>query len=97
MINITNTVITRQGETKTANARYQLEYSVSGGELTRVSASVFEADGKENERYLGNIYFEGGAVNCSLQNGVGTARYFIDFEAFMEEIQNDVKQLTIPN
>jgi hypothetical protein len=70
-MNITNTVITRQGEAKTGNARYQLEYSVSGRELTRVSASVYEADGKENECYLGNIYFENGSVNCSLQAGTG--------------------------
>jgi hypothetical protein len=50
-MNITNTVITRQGEATTANARYQLEYSVFGGELKRVSASVFETDEKENEVY----------------------------------------------
>jgi hypothetical protein len=96
MINITDTVITRHGEAKTANARYQIEYSISGGELKRVSASVFEANGKENEAYLGNIYFDHGSVNCSLQAS-GTARYFVDFEDFMEEIKEDVKQLTINN
>jgi hypothetical protein len=94
-MNITNTIITRQGEAKTANARYQLEYSVSGGELSRVSASVYQADEKENEVYLGNIYFDSGSVNCSLQAGTKTARYFVDFEEFMEEIKNDVKQLTL--
>jgi hypothetical protein len=97
MINITNTVITRHGEAKTVNARYQIEYSVSGGELTRVSASIFESSSGENpnEVYLGNIYFDNGSVNCSLQAGTKAALYFVDFEDFMEEIKKDVKQLTV--
>jgi hypothetical protein len=97
-MNITNTIITRQADATTGNARYRLEYSIVGGALTRVSASVFQtpAEGGTEELYLGNIYFEGGSIGCSLQSGVKTARFFEDFEGLLTEINKDVKE-TIKN
>lgn len=92
-MNITNTIITRQADAKTGNARYRLEYSIAGGALTRVSASVFRtsAESATEEAYLGNIYFEGGSIGCSLQSGVKTARFFEDFENLLAEINEDAK------
>jgi hypothetical protein len=96
-MNITNITLTKQATAKTSNANYQLEYSTSNGSLTRVSASISEPDENQNEIYLGNIFYENGAMNCSLQVNAKAARFFEDFEGFMTEIQADVKQLKITN
>jgi hypothetical protein len=96
-MDITNTVITRSGEAKTANARYQIEYSVAGGVLTRISASITHPAqaGNSNETYLGNIYWDNGNINCSFQMTAKAGKFLEDFEGFIEEIKEDVKQLNI--
>ena len=96
-MNITNTIITRKGEAKTANARYQIEYSVVDGVLTRISASISEPAQEENtnEIYLGNIYWDNGNINCSFQMTAKAGKVFEDFENFLTEIQADADKLKI--
>jgi hypothetical protein len=96
-MNITNIIVTKQATAQTNNANYQLEYSVSNGILTRVSASISEWDKNRNEVYLGNIFFDNGAINCTLQVNAKAARFFEDFEGFMTEIKADVLKQTSKN
>jgi hypothetical protein len=93
-MNITNTIITKQATAETVNARYSLEYSVSNGVLTRVSASISETGENQNEIYLGNIFFDNGAINCSLQVHASAAKFFEDFETFLVQIKADVATFT---
>ena len=96
-MNITSTTIIRQGEVKTENAKYGIEYSVTGGVLSHVSASVSKSDQEENpsDIYLGNIHWDRGNVNCAFQTGVNAGKLFDDFENIVEEIKRDVKLLKI--
>jgi hypothetical protein len=91
-MNITNITLTKQATAETGNARYQLEYSVSNGVLTRVSATISERDKNGNEVYLGTIFSDNGAINCSLQASAKAARFFEDFEGFMEEIKAEAEK-----
>ena len=96
-MNITNTIITRQGETTTANARYQLEYNVTNGILNRISATLSELPSDDNPDglYIGNIFWENGSVNCSFQMTMKAVKFFEDFENFMTEIKADAEELSI--
>ncbi|GAB6119729.1 hypothetical protein [Dysgonomonas termitidis] len=87
-MNITSTTVIRHGEYHTGNAGYRIEYVVLDSKLTRIQANVYEPmDGEE--KYLGVISFENGAVSCSLPvpENCSLKDYFGDFEIIMNKIE----------
>ena len=90
---ITNTIITKQATAESSIAKYQFEYTISEGRLTRVFASIFALQPDENQSiaYIGNISCENGMVNCSLPQNAEVVSHLEDFQDSMTRIQADVK------
>lgn len=91
---ITNTTLIRQATATTGNAKYQIEYSIENGKLSRVHASIYglNPENEENEVNLGSISFDNGYTNCSISGDRGASMHFGDFEEFMVEIKNQVAE-----
>lgn len=62
---IITTTVTRTAEETTPNGTYAIDYTVTDGKLERASATVRSPDEQENGKYLGNIGYENGSINCS--------------------------------
>ncbi|MDR1718057.1 MAG: hypothetical protein LBS20_19645 [Prevotella sp.] len=89
-MNITSTTVIRHGEYRTANAMYRIECVIPDSRLTRIQANVYDpAEGEE--KYLGVISYENGAVSCSLPvpGNCSLKDYFGDFETIMDEIRKE--------
>ena len=93
-MNITNTIITRQATEETSNAKYNIEFTVSNGVLTRVFSSISAAKPDEhgNDIFLGNISLDNGIMNCSLQENASAAVFFEDFSGFMVQIKAEISK-----
>lgn len=91
-MNITNVIITKTAEEKTANGIYVLEYSAMNGELNRVQATVQEreADPSGNQVVIGTIYLEQGYVTCNLPVDRNLSPYFSDFDVFLKAIRENI-------
>lgn len=90
-MNITNTILTREAEETTANARYHIEYVVVNDLLTRIQASVHPLSPENGEPdFLGNIVLENGDVICNLSTRAELSRICADFEEFAVLIRASV-------
>lgn len=91
-MNITNVIVTKTAEEKTANGIYVLEYSAMNGELSRVQATVREreADPSGNQVVVGTIYLEQGYVTCNMPADRNLSPYFSDFDVFLKAIRENI-------
>lgn len=90
-MNITNTILTREAEETTANARYHIEYVVVNNLLTRIQASVHSLTQENGEPdFLGNIVMENGDVTCNLSTRAELSKVSTDFEEFAVLIRANV-------
>lgn len=87
-----NTVI--KAKEITENANYEIEYSVSGKQVNRVSVSIFGLiidKITESSEYIGNILLENNSISCSLPSKEENyVAYFTDFSHIVSLIKEEV-------
>lgn len=95
MLEITKTIVTKEGDYVTENASYKVMYEVAENKLRSLNARVITkemqegADGTmyEEEREIGQIYYQEGVVNVyGFPYSVNFEKYVHDFTTLISEI-----------
>lgn len=90
-MNITNTILTREAEETTANARYGIEYVVTNDLLTRIHATVRSLEDENGGSiFLGNIIMENRDIACNLSTDAELSKICADFEGFVTLVKASV-------
>lgn len=93
-MNITKRVVTTTLEKSTDIADYIIEHMTEDNTLTRIHVTIKE---KNTENVLGTIYQEHNSTggNFSLLSDV--TPYFVEFNAFLTEVQSSITPEIITN
>jgi hypothetical protein len=85
---IINSSTVKQATSKTENANYVIEYTLSNNDLLRVMVAIYdlEKDDSGNDVYIGNVSFENGIMNSSLPINSNATDMITDFEVILSKI-----------
>lgn len=92
-MNILNVITTKNALSSTANATYNIEYSISNNKITKITAAIYALKTEEHpeETYIGQILFENDNTTASFTRRVSGSELLADYEAIFAEIEKDAK------
>ena len=89
---IKSMVINKNAFSETDNGKYNLDYTIVNGKLTRVHASISKMNERQEEYHVGTITYEQETIGCNLPVNSPKGLFFEDFDSLMVQIRLDAKQ-----
>lgn len=93
MLQITNTVITKDAQIVSGNLTYAVHYSVINGKLSSVQCAISFMDGEQFEQ-IGYIRKENGRLNSDFSDKIAMIEHITVFEGIVKEVEADLPAQT---
>ncbi|NDV80049.1 hypothetical protein [Dysgonomonas sp. 511] len=92
-MDILNVTTTKNALSTTANATYNIEYSISDNKITKIIAAIYalKTEVSPEEIYIGQILFENDNTTASFTGKISGSKLFADYETILAEIEKDAK------